>query len=128
MRREFSEEEQQARGDAKTAMRAEGLMRAVASTPHLREKPLPEMVSPMVRLDLSLRKHVAMYCREAGQSFSILTEQMWVDKLKKEGCLRETFELPAKMSYGRGGKTVAAYKEEIANLKARIAGVREGKH
>jgi len=90
-------------------------------------KPLPALVSPTVNLVVELREAIAIRCRDTEESFSLVTNKMWLALLKKEGKVKA--DLQPDFSAKRSGtglklkveerdKTIAALKAELEQLKA----------
>lgn len=93
------------------------------------EKPLPAMVSPTVNLVVELRQAIAMRCRETSESFSIVTNKMWLALLKKEGKVKANLE-PDFTIKRTGGISKAKLQEkddEIAALKEKLAKLQAAK-
>ena len=98
-------------------------------------KPLPALVSPMTRLSPEIRQEVAKFCREQNASFSPLTNQMWIDKLKSLGKIAKDFvPAPTRLaSEGLRAKVSAAEKKagedasRITELEAQLAALKTKK-
>ncbi|KKN52403.1 hypothetical protein LCGC14_0613200 [marine sediment metagenome] len=87
------------------------------------EKPLPAMVSPTVNLAIEIREAIALRCRDIGESFSLVTNKMWLKLLKTEKRVKADLnpDFSAKRA-GVGAKEKLEKKDtEIADLKKQIA-------
>jgi len=94
-------------------------------------KALPALRTPMVKLPEEIRTTIAEYCRENETSFSRLTAQMWVDKLKAEKKIPADMVVDLTSKRGPGGGASKAQLEEamavIATLEQEIEALKKGK-
>lgn len=107
---------------------AEKLEEEAKKAKEKKDRPLPALVSPTVNLVIELRQAIAVRCRDTGESFSIVTNKMWLALLKKEGKVKADLEpdFSAKRMGGGGMKkkieekdaTIDALQKELAALKA----------
>jgi len=107
--------------------KAEELEQNAEKTKEKKEKPLPALVSPTVNLVIELRQAIAIRCRDTGDSFSLVTNKMWLDLLKKEGKVKADLKPDFSAKRVGGGlklkveerdKTIEALRAELAALKA----------
>lgn len=77
-------------------------------------KPLPALVSPTVNLVAELRQAIAIRCRDTGDSFSLVTNKMWLELLKKEGKVKADLEPDFSAKRVAGGMKI---KLDEANTK-----------
>lgn len=94
------------------------------------DKPLPALVSPTVNLVIEIRQAIALRCRETGESFSIVTNKMWLSMLKQEKRVKADLAPDFSVKRGGGGgaaakereaakdKVIAELQKELATLKA----------
>jgi len=98
-------------------------------TKEKKEKPLPALVSPTVNLVVELRQAIAIRCRDTGDSFSLVTNKMWLKLLKEEK--RVKAELEPDFSAKRIGGGAKAKLEEkdatIAKLLAELEALKAAK-
>jgi len=108
--------------------KAEELEQTAEKKKKAKDKPLPALVSPTVNLAIELRQAIALRCKDTGESFSIVTNKMWFEMLKKEGKVKPDLvvDFSARRVGGGGGKKkleeknaeIAALQKELAMLKA----------
>lgn len=111
------------------AEKAEELEKAAAKKKAAEAKPLPALVSPTVNLVVELRQAIAIRCREIGDSFSLVTNKMWFDLLKKEGRVKTDLapDFSAK-KIGGGAKVKLEEKDaQIADLMKQLAEAKAAK-
>ncbi len=91
-------------------------------------KPLPMLVSPMTRLSQEIREKVAIFCKEKNASFSTLTNQMWIDRLKTLGKIAKDF-VPVPVRAAASGLRVKldASEAEIAELEKMLNDLKAAK-
>lgn len=109
--------------------KAEELEKTAEETKEKKVKPLPALVSPTVNLVVELRQAIAIRCRDTGDSFSLVTNKMWLKLLKDEK--RVKLELEPDFSAKRVGGGAKAKLEEkdatIAKLMAELEVLKAGK-
>jgi len=107
--------------------KAEELKQNAEKTKEKKVKPLPALVSPTVNLVIELRQAIAIRCRDTGDSFSLVTNRMWLDLLKKEGKVKADLQPDFSAKRIGGGlklkveerdATIEALQKELAALKA----------
>jgi len=95
------------------------------------EKPLPMLASPTVNLAMEMREAIAIRCRETGESFSLVTNKMWLDLLKKEKRVKADLAPDLTPKRGGGGGKMKAKLEEkdalIAELQKQLEVLKAGK-
>lgn len=110
---------------------AEQLEKDAEKAKEKKEKPLPALVSPTVNLAEELRQAIALRCKKTGESFSIVTNKMWFDLLKKEGSVKAdlVIDFAAKRGGGGGGwkKKAEEKDEQIAALQKQLAEAKAAK-
>ena len=95
-----------------------------------KDRPLPALVSPTVNLVVELRQAIAIRCRDTGESFSIVTNKMWLKLLKAEGKVKADLEpdFSAKRMGGGGMKKKIEEKDAtIAKLTAELDALKAAK-
>ena len=110
--------------------KAEELAKDAEKKKEKKDKPLPALVSPTVNLVVELRKAIAIRCRDTGESFSLVTNKMWLTLLKKEGKVKADLEpdFSAKRVGGAASKAKLAEKDEtIAKLLAELEALKATK-
>lgn len=88
------------------------------------EKPLPALVSPTVNLAVELRQAIALRCRVTGESFSLVSNKLWLKLLKDEGKVKADLNPDFKAAARGGGGMKVKLEErdkEIADLRAQLA-------
>lgn len=107
--------------------KAEELEQNAEKTKEKKDKPLPALVSPTVNLVVELRQAIALRCRETEDSFSLVTNKMWLKLLKEEKRVKADLAPDFSAKRVSGGakakleekdKTIAALEAELAELKA----------
>lgn len=108
--------------------KAEELEKDADTVKEKKEKPLPALVSPTVNLVIELRQAIALRCRKTGESFSVVTNKMWFDLLKKEGTVKTDLVIDFTAKRGGGGglaqkvkerdETIAKLQQELTDAKA----------
>ena len=92
------------------------------------DKPLPALVSPLTRLSPSIRKATALYCKEQDKSFSIISELMWFDLLKKNGKIAKELQPEERKAAASGLRVQLSESEDrCAELEAKLAALKAGK-
>lgn len=94
-----------------------------------KEKPLPKLNQPTVKLIEPIRERVVSWCHDHSTSFSIQGNVLWIDFLAKEGLIEaaevESLKKEAttlRKGGGNGYKAKAeAMEAEIAQLKTKLA-------
>jgi len=111
--------------------KAEELVKDAAKKVSTEPKPLPALVSPTVNLAIELRQAIAIRCRDTGDSFSIVTNKMWLEMLQKEGKIAKDLVIDFSAARGKGGggaKAKLAEKDaKIDALMAEIAALKAAK-
>lgn len=110
--------------------KAEELEKDAEKTKEKAARPLPALVSPTVNLVPELRQAIALRCRDTGESFSIVTNKMWLALLKKEGKVKAELnpDFSAKRVGGGGlKKKLDESNAEVLKLKAELAALKESK-
>lgn len=105
----------------------EKLEKDADKTEEKKVKPLPALVSPTVNLAIEIRKAIAIRCRDTGDSFSLVSNRLWIDLLKKEGKIKADLnpDLSAKRVGGAATKAKLAEKDEtIATLQKELAALK----
>lgn len=108
----------------------EELEKSAETAKEKKDKPLPALVSPTVNLATELRQAIALRCKETGESFSIVTNKMWFDLLKKEGKVKPdlVIDFSARRVGGGGMKKLREEKDAvIAKLNAELEALKAGK-
>lgn len=109
--------------------KAEELEKDAKAAKEKKEKPLPALISPTVNLVIELRQAIAIRCRDTGESFSVVTNKMWLALLKKEGKVAADLapDFSAKR-VGGGMKLKLEEKDaEIADLQKQLAELKAAK-
>jgi len=98
-------------------------------TKEKKEKPLPALVSPTVNLVIELRQAIAIRCRDTGDSFSLVTNKMWLDLLKKEGKVKADLQPDFSAKRIGGGMKVKLEEKDatIAKLMAELETLKAAK-
>lgn len=109
--------------------KAEELEKDAEKTKEQKDKPLPALVSPTVNLVVELRQAIALRCRKTGESFSIVTNKMWLKLLKEEKLVKADLEpdFTAKRIGGGLAKKVEEKNKVIDELKAELAALKAKK-
>lgn len=109
--------------------KAEELEKDAEKAKEKKEKPLPALVSPTVNLVQELRQAIAIRCRDTGESFSIVTNKMWFELLKKEGKVKVdlVIDFSAKRVGGGLKKKVEDRDAEIVKLKEELEALKAKK-
>jgi len=96
-----------------------------------KKKELPAMVAPTVGLPIEIRKMVATYCRDSGDSFAKISVKMWIEKLVTEKLITREVADKIDLSVKRGGgiskEVVIAKDKEIEALQAELAKLKKEK-
>lgn len=94
-----------------------------------KDKPLPALVSPTVNLVIELRQAIAKRCRETAESFSVVTNKMWLKLLKAEKRVAESLEPDFSVKRIGGGMKLKLEEKdtEITELKRQLAEAKAGK-
>ena len=94
-----------------------------------KDKPLPALVSPTVNLVVELRQAIAIRCRDTGESFSLVTNKMWLKLLKSEGKVAATLDPDFSVKrVGGGAKAKLEEKDAvIADLQKQLADAKAAK-
>ncbi len=110
-------------------VKAEELEKDAEKTKEKKEKPLPALVSPTVNLVIELREAIALRCRNTGESFSIVTNKMWLDLLKKEKLVKIDLapDFTAKRIGGGLAKKVEEKDKVIEELQKELAALKAAK-
>lgn len=106
--------------------KAEELEKDAAKTKEKKDKPLPALVSPTVNLAIELRQAIAKRCRDTGESFSLVSNKLWLVQLKKENLVKADLnpDFSAKR-IGGGAKAKLEEKDKlIADLQAELAALK----
>lgn len=109
--------------------KAEELEKTAEKVKEKKVKPLPALVSPTVNLVIELRQAIAVRCRDTGESFSLVTNKMWLDLLKKEGKVKADLapDFSAKRVSGGLALKVKEKDETIAKLLAELEALKATK-
>lgn len=107
----------------------EELVKDAEKAEEKKNKPLPALVSPTVNLVVELRQAIAHRCRETGESFSLVTNKMWLTLLKKEGKVKANLEPDFSVKRVGGGMKVKLDEKdaEIAKLQEELTAARNAK-
>lgn len=106
--------------------KAEQLEKDAAKKEVAKNKPLPALVSPTVNLAVELRQAIAKRCRETGDSFSLVTNKMWLKMLKAEGLVKADLE-PDFSAKRIGGGLKAKIEEKDAKIADLMKQLEEAK-
>ena len=110
---------------------AEAEVVAAEAGKEVKEKKIPELKSPAVRLPDEIRGVIATYCAESGMSFSVRSCHLWVDHLKQLGKIPADMEVDMTPSRGGGWTKIKeendGLKDQIAKLEAQLQKLAKGK-
>lgn len=108
---------------------AEELEKEAKKAKEKKSKPLPALVSPTVNLVVELRQAIAIRCQQTGESFSIVTNKMWLKLLKEEKRVKAELEpdFSAKRVGGGMKKKLEEKDAVIAELQKELEAAKAAK-